>query len=217
MDSMNLLPVDTGSGVGGSALGAFAGALFGSWFGDGGFGGRGAGAVAATTAAVDTGIVLDQLSNLNSSVNGLGLSVVQGQNSTNMAIVQSAVDTYTALNSTLNAQTLANQTASSTTNATLIQGFSGLNQSVYQGSVDTRFAINDLARQNAECCCEIKTAIGAEGAATRQLIQSQYINQLETQLCDAKSQISTLESNAFTVASNAQQTQILLAHLAQHK
>ncbi len=212
MDSMNLLPVNTDSGVGGPALGAFAGALFGSWFGDG-FGGRGVGVGAPVAAAVETGIVLDQLSNINSSINGLGLATVQGQGATNMAIVQSSADVYTALNGTLNAMTLANQTNSATTNSTLIQGFSGLNQSVYQGSVDTRFAINDLARQNAECCCEIKTAIGAEGAATRQLIQSQYINQLETQLCDAKSKISTLESNAFTVASNAQQTQIILQHL----
>lgn len=35
MDSMNLLPVNTDSGFGSPAIGAFAGALFGSWFGDG--------------------------------------------------------------------------------------------------------------------------------------------------------------------------------------
>ncbi|MEG2041392.1 MAG: hypothetical protein RR068_09820, partial [Hafnia sp.] len=80
MDSMNLLPVNTDSGVGGPALGAFAGALFGSWFGDG-FGGRGYGAGAApVAAAVDTGIVLDNLNTLQQSVNGVGMSVVNGVN-----------------------------------------------------------------------------------------------------------------------------------------
>ena len=79
-----------------------------------------------------------------------------------------------------------------------------------------RFAINDLARQNAECCCSIKGAILSEGAATRQLIQNNLITELQTQLCDSKSRIATLESNAFTTASNAAQTQQIINTILPH-
>lgn len=218
MDSMNLLPVSAGSdglGAGGAAaLGAFVGSWTGNGFG--GWGGRG-GAVAADAAVVGTGVVLDSVNNLQSSVNGVGLAVVNGQNSTNMAIANGLSSTYAALNNTMTQQLLAETQGFASVQSTLCQGFSGVNQSVYQAGVDTRFAINDLARQNAECCCEIKGAIAAEGAATRGLIQQQYINQLETQLCDAKSKIGTLESNAYLTASQAAQTQqiiqTVLAHL----
>lgn len=46
-----------------------------------------------------------------------------------------------------------------------------------------------LANQ-AQCCCELKTAIHSEGEATRDLIQNNYIEGLRTALSDAKAEIS---------------------------
>lgn len=46
-----------------------------------------------------------------------------------------------------------------------------------------------LANQ-AQCCCELKTAIHSEGEATRDLIQNNYIEGLRTALSDAKTEIS---------------------------
>ena len=87
MSDMSLLPV--GSGMGSDALaaagGAFVGGLFGNWFGNGfggnGWGGRGgypAEAAVVAQGAADT-VILDNLNSLQSSINGLGLSIVQGQ------------------------------------------------------------------------------------------------------------------------------------------
>lgn len=46
-----------------------------------------------------------------------------------------------------------------------------------------------LANQ-AQCCCDLKTAIHSEGEATRALIQNNYIDGLRTALSDAKAEIS---------------------------
>lgn len=46
-----------------------------------------------------------------------------------------------------------------------------------------------LANQ-AQCCCDVKTAIHSEGEATRALIQNNYIDGLRTALSDAKAEIS---------------------------
>lgn len=213
MDSMNLLPVNTDSGVGGPALGAFAGALFGSWFGDG-FGGRGYGAGAApVAAAVDTSIVLDNLNTLQQSLNGVGLSVVNGVNGVNTTVLQSANQIGNGL-CELGFQN--SQNTAQVVNA-VTQGFSGLNTSIVSQGYESRLATQAASAQAAECCCEIKGAILADGQATRALIDRYAYENLQTQLCDAKAKISTLESNAFTTASNAQQTQVILAHLAAQK
>ncbi len=46
-----------------------------------------------------------------------------------------------------------------------------------------------LANQ-AQCCCDVKTAIHSEGEATRALIQNNYIDGLRSALSDAKAEIS---------------------------
>lgn len=213
MTDMNVLPVSGGWGDGGSAaVGGGIGALVGSWFGNGwGPGGRGvAGAEVAGAAVLE-------------AVNNVGLQVVQGQNGTNMALSSGLSSVYTGLNSeitNLGFQTLQSQATQ--TNA-LTQGFAGLNTAIVSSSNDTRFALqsglNSLMAQNAECCCEIRTAIGAEGAATRQLIQQNLITELQTQLCDSKAKNAQLESQIFLQTSQAAQTQqiiqTVLAHLPQ--
>lgn len=47
---------------------------------------------------------------------------------------------------------------------------------------------NATQRQIADCCCELKTAIHEEGEATRNLMQQNKIESLQTQLNDVKMQ-----------------------------
>ncbi|MEG1651904.1 MAG: hypothetical protein RRZ38_00135 [Hafnia sp.] len=212
MDSMNLLPVNTDSGVGGPALGAFAGALFGSWFGDG-FGGRGYGAGAApVAAAVDTGIVLDNLNTLQQSVNGVGMSVVNGVNGVNTTVLQSANQIGNGICEIgfQNAQNTAQ-----VVNA-VSQGFSGLNTAIVTQGYESRLATQAASAQAAECCCEIKGAILADGQATRALIDRYAYENLQTQLCDAKAKISTLETQNYLQASQAAQTQQIINTVIAH-
>ena len=202
MDNMTLLP--TGS-MGSDALAAGAGAFIGSWFGNGlGWGGRN-----GVTTDADT-VMLDQVGNLQTSVNALGLNLVQGQGQSNLVACQG----FNGINQTINSTAAASQN-------TMVQGFAGLNTVITQASSDNRFAIAELARQAAECCCETQRAIASEGAATRQLIQQNFITQLQTELCDSKSKVSQLENQVFLQGSQAAQTQqiisTVLAHLPPHK
>jgi hypothetical protein len=219
MDSMNLMPVgDSGWGNGGAAaLGAFVGSWFGNGFGGGGYGGRGIGAGAAVGADVAATALISDLATLQGSVNQNALALANGVASVNQNLSGGLSNVYSSLNGALVQGMMADQTQTAAIQSTLCQGFSGLNSSVYQAGVDTRFAINALSQQSAECCCQIKGAIAAEGSATRALINDRYINDLQTQLCDAKAKIGSLESNAFLAASQTAQTnqiiQTVLAHL----
>ena len=144
MSDMSLLPV--GSGMGSDALaaagGAFVGGLFGNWFGNGfggnGWGGRGgypAEAAVVAQGAADT-VILDNLNSLQSSINGLGLSIVQCQGAANVVAAQG----FGGLNTTVlqgdAAVTAAITNGNAGIQSTLCQGFSGVNQSVYQADVD---------------------------------------------------------------------------------
>ena len=191
--------------------------------------------IAAGASAWGTNLVMDNLNQLqnsvgqvNAGINNLGLNLVQGQCAIQRQVGDSAYGvqnslcqgfsgTVAAVNDTsarlmnANNQGFAgvNATINSTnamTNNYLAQGFAGLNTAIRDNGYEARLAVQDLARQNADCCCSIKNTVMAEGAATRQLIQNNYISELQTKLCDAKSKIATLESNAFTSASNQAQT-----------
>ena len=215
MTDMTMLPVSTGDTGWGNGGAAALGAFVGSWFGNG-WGGAGRGAGVAAAEAVSTAPILE-------AVNNVGLQVVQGQNGTNMALSSGLSSVYTGLNAgitDLGFQTLQSQATQ--TNA-LTQGFAGLNTAIVSTGNDNRFALqaglNSLQAQNAECCCEIRTAIASEGAATRQLIQQNLITELQTQLCDSKAKNAQLESQIFLQGSQAAQTQqiiqTVLAHLPQ--
>lgn len=204
--------------------------------------GYGDGLVSAGASAWGTNLVMDNLNQIqntmgqvNGGINNLGLNLTQGQcavqrqigdaaygiqnslcqgfsgvnatvNNTSAQLLNANNQGFAGLNATINA-------TNATTNNYLAQGFSGLNTAVQAQGYESRLAVKDLSAQNASCCCEVKNAIALDGAATRQLIQNNYINELQTKLCDAKSKIATLESNAFTSASNQAQTAQLISEL----
>ena len=107
-------------------------------------------------------------------------------------------------------------------NVNLCSQFANLNNSVTTAAYQNQLGQRDLMAQIADCCCktqsgiaastnaltsqlaqmnynnamlgcEIKQAIAAEGAATRQLIQNQYIADTERKLAEAKQQLFVLE------------------------
>ena len=209
MDSMNLLPVSTGDSGWGTGGAAALGAFVGSWFSNGGNGFGNRDAAAATVVASDAAVL--------AAINNLGVNVIQGQGQASVVAAQGFSGLSNVVQSGDASVTAAINQASFQNLNTSVQGFAGLNTAIVTTGNDTRFAIADLARQSAECCCEIKGAIGAEGAATRQLIQQNFISDLQTQLCDSKTKVSQLETQNYLNASqNAQTQQIIntvLAHI----
>lgn len=211
-----VLPVGGGGGFfgGGTALGAFAGGALGSLLFNGGLGygfgggrgGYGGGYGGSGPIIVNSGsdhgrcstAELDALTGLQASVNGVGLSVIQGQNASNLAACQ-GFSGVVASNDRNTAQ-LQNS---------MNQGFNGLNTVVQGGNAAIQQTLcqgfNGVQSSIAECCCKTQTAIHAEGEATRSLMSQLDRERLlrESSAKDAK--IAALESQAFIAASQTAQ------------
>jgi hypothetical protein len=107
-------------------------------------------------------------------------------------------------------------------NVNLCNQFANVNSNITNAAYQNQLGQRDLQAQIADCCCktqsgiaastnaitmqlsqmnynnamlgcEIKQAIAAEGAATRQMIQNQYIADTERKLAEAKQQLFVLE------------------------
>lgn len=63
---------------------------------------------------------------------------------------------------------------------------------VLESKYDTSMQLAQLGFQNQMCCCDLKTAIHAEGEATRALITSNTIQELRDQLQAAQLQLGNL-------------------------
>lgn len=116
-------------------------------------------------------------------------------------------------------------------NVNLCTQFSGVNSNIANIGYQTQLGQRDLQAQIADCCCktqsgladilhgitsqlcqinynnamqtsEVKTAIAAEGAATRQLIQSQYTADVERKLAEANQQLFVLKNFGQYAAGN---------------
>lgn len=209
-----------GMGVGGAAgVGGAIGGLIGSWFGNGwggGYGNRGGdGGCCATGVAVATSAALDDLSTIQTSVNGLGTTLLTNQNATNMAmcqgfsgVVANATQNANSLNNTATQGFAGLNNAVNVGNAqlqsTMCQGFSGINTAIMSNGKDAALltceSTNQITNAINNCCCTTQKTIMAEACATRELIKDVQTQALRDQLCDAKSKISSLESQNFTTA-----------------
>lgn len=195
----DILPVSGigggGEGIGSAALGAFGGALIGSWFGEGwggGWGNRGGGnnsCGCGCAAGFGTQILNDGINSIQNSINGMNMNLSSGL-------------------CNIGYQTL-DQT--SRTNLAMMQGFSSLGHDNCQNTNNIVSAVNGVGFQLAECCCKTQNAIREEGCATRQLIQNNLINDLQTKLCDAKSDNAALKSQLYTTNVVNGQTAVLMA------
>lgn len=193
MSDMTLLPSNMGGGgeAGAAGLGGAVGGLIGSWFGNGFGGGRGGfgGAGDGAAVAVGASAVLDGINGIQSSVNGLGLQTLQGQNSTNLTIERAAASTFNGLTS----QGTQNLLAS-------VQGFAGLNTAITSSTATTTAAIASADRAGMErsfqaqlaaqeCCCETNLNIERQANETRGLIRDQFAQSQAVLICDLKSQL----------------------------
>ena len=217
---------NSGNGGWGDAVGAFAGALVGSWFTNGwgggyggGRGGYGGGPVIVNGGGSDccSSAELDALSGIQTSINGLGLQLLQGQNASNLADCQGFSGVVNATNQGFSGLNNVVTSGNAAIQQSICQAAGGLNTAILTSSKDNALlncqSTNAITSAIAECCCKTQNAIHAEGEATRGLIQQNYINRLQEKLCDCKSENSALKSQNFIAASQAAQTAQIQAQL----
>ena len=226
---------NNGSGFWGDTIGAVIGGAIGGavgsgWRngGNGGGSGGGQGPVVINSGAGGGGhccssAELDALTGLQASVNGVGLAVVQGQNATNMGMCQGFSGVVNASNQGFAGlqNTITNGDAS--IQQSLCQGFGGINTAILTASKDTALQFcqntNAIAQAISDCCCKTQAAIAEQGQLTRDLINQRAYADLQEKYCDAKSKISSLETqaafNASQMAQTAQLQQMMAAQAAQ--
>lgn len=208
MSEVSLIPTGNNGGWGGEAVaagfGGFIGSLFGNGWG-GGWGNRGnwgapcSGAVASGFAE---NAVLNSLNDINTGVTNLGMNLIQGQGRNDLTACQGFSGINTAI-----LTSSANQT--NWTN----QGFAGLNTAIVQNGYDTRQEIANNRFAQQECCCALQKQMADGFGSIREKMDQQTITTLQTQLCDAKSKISALESQAFITQSNLAQSANIIGHV----
>lgn len=79
----------------------------------------------------------------------------------------------------------------------VLTGNCATQKEVLENRYANQLSFNQLGAQMQSCCCDIKTTIIEQNQLTRDLIQSQYLDELRTKLSDAKSQISNMEQNQY--------------------
>lgn len=123
------------------------------------------------------------------SINGLGRDVTAQAN-------QNALQQLNSFNN-LTTTTLQgfNNSAMQVQNST--------NQIIAQGTANAAAVAHgfcDISRQMAECCCEIKGVVAAEGASTRALINDLNVQSLRDQLASANNKVSNNEQNQYLLS-----------------
>ena len=227
-----ILP-NSGSGWGGTALGAGFGGLIGSWLGNG-FGGFG-GNRAAAGIGYDTGAlngIQGQLNNVSGQIANADRDLLmqtsnQNQfignlvNSTGDAIVgainSSAMNTQQVIyNNTLNA--VQSQAA---TNLAMCQGFGGINSSIDRGigamnlniadqGAQSRLQAQELAAQQQSCCCQVLRAIEQEGCANRELQREIQYQNTRDQLAAKSAEVESLKNQIININAMAAQTATII-------
>ena len=169
------------------------------------------------------------------SIRDLGSAVMAGIGSINDNVNGTTRDTLNSIANLSTAQATGNFTTLQSINALGRDITAQANQNALQQlnsfnqlSVSNLQSFNELSRDNANsfnqlnaslatinnnmatCCCEIKSAISADGQATRSLINDLNVQSLNTQLNDAKMQISNSnQTNQFVSALNSTASTII--------
>lgn len=129
------------------------------------------------------------------SINGLGRDVTASQN-------QAALQQLNSFNN-LTTTTLQGF------NSSAMQIQNSTNQIIAQGTANAAAVAAgfcDVSKQMAQCCCEMKGAIAAEGSATRALINDLNVQNLRDQLAAANNKVSNNDQNQYLITT-------ILAHL----
>lgn len=213
----------SGSGWGGTALGAGFGGLIGSWLGNGGFGGFGGNRAGI---GYDTGAIngmANQLNNISGQIANADRDLLMQTSNQNQFVGNLINSTGDAITGAIAAGTLAQTQNQGATNLALCQGFGGLNSAIDRGigalnlniseqGAQSRLQAQELASQQQSCCCQVLRAIEQEGCANRELQREIQTQALRDVLANSQAENAALKAQLFqTNAMNAQTAAIISA------
>lgn len=200
-----------GGGFGGGATGLILGLILGR--GGLGYGANGTGVDAVNTQLstiqnqISTSGLNSELDQLQSSLNAANIANLQGiannallyQNGNAAVQTSLANGNFTTLNS-ING--LGRDITASNTQALIntIQNFNAVNSNITNSANQIIAGQTALSSRMADCCCEIKGAIAADGSATRALINDLNVQNLRDQLNAANSKVSNNEQNQYLLS-----------------
>ena len=138
---------------------------------------------------------------MGTGFNAVANTVVNGNNQINQNLCSGFANTVAAVN--------ANGSAA---RFDTLNGFNQMQRAIDSCCCNTQTALasgfGSLALENCQNTGRIVSAVQTEGAETRALINQNYINELQTKLCDAKAKIGSLESQQFTSNALAAQSAV---------
>ena len=91
-------------------------------------------------------------------------------------------------------------------NTTSLQGFNGIQRDLCAGFGSITAGLTQLGYQNQQCCCEIKTALHAEGEETRALIRDTVVQNLRDKLVEKDQALQTAN---FQLSQQAQSANLI--------
>lgn len=213
----------SGSGWGGTALGAGFGGLIGSWLGNGGFGGFGGNraGIGYDTGAING--IQGQLNNISGQIANADRDLLMQTSNQNQFVGNLINSTGDAITGAIAAGTLAQTQNQGATNLALCQGFGGLNSAIDRGigalnlniaeqGAQSRLQAQELASQQQACCCQVLRAIEQEGCANRELQREIQTQALRDVLANSQAENAAIKAQLFqTNAMNAQTAAIISA------
>ena len=216
-----ILP-NSGSGWGGTALGAGIGGLIGSWLGNGfgGFGGAGARAgIGYDTGAING--IANQLNNVSGQIANADRDLLMQTSNQNQFVGNLINSTGDAIVGAVTAGTLAQTQNQGATNLALCQGFGGINSAIDRGfgslnlnvaeqGAQSRLQAQELASQQQACCCQVIRAIETEGCANRELQREIQTQALRDVLANSQAENAALKAQLFQTNAMAQQTAAII-------
>lgn len=214
----------SGSGWGGTALGAGFGGLIGSWLGNGGFGGFGGNRAGI---GYDTGALngmQGQLNNISGQIANADRDLLMQTSNQNQFVGNLINSTGDAITGAIAAGTLAQTQNQSATNLALCQGFGGLNSAIDRGigalnlniaeqGAQSRLQAQELASQQQACCCQVLRAIEQEGCANRELQREIQTQGYRDQLAAKSAEVESLREQIINMNAMAQQTAAIISAL----
>lgn len=211
----------SGSGWGGTALGAGFGGLIGSWLGNGGFGGFGGNRAGI---GYDTGAIngmANQLNNISGQIANADRDLLMQTSNQNQFVGNLINSTGDAITGAIAAGTLAQTQNQGATNLALCQGFGGLNSAIDRGigalnlniseqGAQSRLQAQELASQQQACCCQVLRAIEQEGCANRELQREIQTQGYRDQLAAKSAEVESLREQIINMNAMAQQTATII-------
>jgi len=152
-----------------------------------------------TFATITSGQTASNAANFNNLSQQIG-TVATAQAANNFTTLQSINDLGRDVTAQSNQNALQQLNSFNQLNTTVLQGFNSsamqvqnaTNQIIAQGTAN--------AMAMANCCCEIKSAITADGQATRSLINDLNVQNLRDQLASANNKVSNNEQNQYLLS-----------------